>query len=135
MKIIIKYAAFILIVFTVIVLAVLYFGVSDFGRKEAEKTGNQNPPEKISEQYKIYFNYDGDRSQIIDLIKGEADFNLVYSGKSNFTAKLLNLDGTLLSTLADVNGQYNKSQVVNIPETGAYLLEVKTIGEWSLSRR
>lgn len=133
MKVIIKYTVLILIVFTIIILAVLYFGISDFGKKEAGKTENQS--DKISEQYKIYFNFNGDRSQIMDLIKGEAAFNLVYTGNSKFTAKLLHLDGTLLTMLADVNGQYNKTQVIDVPETGAYLLDVRTIGEWSLSRK
>lgn len=135
MKVIIKYAVLVLIVFTIIILAVLYFGKNDFGKIEAGKTENQNQTEKISEQYKIHFNFDGDQSQIIDLIKGEVELKLVYSGYSKFTAKLLHLDGTLLTMLADINGPYNKIQTVYISETGAYLLDVKTSGEWSLSRK
>ena len=82
----------------------------------------------------MYLSFDGNQTQIIDLIKGKAELSLVYSGNSNFTAKILNTDGTLLTFLANQNGPYNTKQEIDVPETGAYLLDVWNLGEWSLSR-
>ncbi len=133
MSVLIKYTVICISVITLIAFVVVFVGFSDKDIK-VEKAQKQNQPEKTSEQYKMYFNFDGDHNQTIDLIKGKAKLNMVYSGTSKFTAKLLNSDGTLLTMLADVTGPYNRKQEIDVPETGAYLLYVRTSGKWSLSR-
>jgi hypothetical protein len=130
-----KYFGSILALVIIVALMGVYVWNCDNGSKGKEKVQKQNPPEETSKQYKMSFNFDGDKSQIIDLIKGKAEFNIVYSGTSTFTAKILNTDGSLLALLADVVGPYNQKRIVEVPETGTYLLDVKTSGEWSLFRQ
>lgn len=132
---ILKYAAFIIILMLIITIGVLYFN-DDKTQNTAHTTANkpvQN--ESVSEQYKIYFNFNGDESQMIDLIKGTAELNLVYEDTSKFTARILNIDGTLLASLVDMNGPVHLKHILSVPETGAYLLDVKTTGEWSMNRK
>lgn len=132
---ILKYAAFVLALILIITFGVLYYS-SDKTQNTAETTANKTVQnESVSEQYKIYFNFTGDESQIIDLIKGNVELNLIYEGTSKFTAKLLNTDGTLLAELVDRNGPVNEKQVISVPKTGAYLLDVKTTGDWSMGRK
>ena len=134
MSVIIKYIVLCFSIIIFLTLTAVYIGNNDEAVKEEKKAQNQNQPD-TSEQYRMYFSLEGDQFQIIDLMKGTAELNMVYSGKSKFTAKLLHSDGTLLTMLADVNGPYNRKQKIDVPETGPYLLDVRTSGEWSLSRQ
>jgi len=132
---ILKYAAFVLALMLVITLGVMYYS-NDKTQSTALTTANKTVQnESVSEQYKIYFSFRGDESQIIDLIKGTVELNLIYEGTSKFTAKLLNTDGTLLADLVDMNGPVNEKQIISVPKTGAYLLDVKTTGDWSMGRK
>ena len=132
---ILKYAAFVLALMLIITFGVLYYS-NDKTQNTALTTANKTVQnESVREQYKIYFNFKGDESQIIDLIKGTAELNLVYEGTSKFTARILNTDGTLLADLVDMNGPVNEKQIISVPKTGAYLLDVKTTGEWSMGRK
>ncbi len=132
---ILKYAAFVLALILIITFGVLYYS-SDKTQNTAETTANKTVQnESVSEQYKIYFNFTGDESQIIDLIKGTVELNLIYEGTSKFTARLLNVDGTIFAELVDMNGPVNEKQIITVPKTGAYLLDVKTTGEWSMGRK
>lgn len=132
---ILKYAAFILVMMLIITLGVMYYSNDKTASPEHQSAKKTAQNESTSEQYKIYFNFSGDASQIIDLIKGTAEINLVYKGTSGFTARLLNTDGTLFTELVDKNGPVNQKQIISVPKTGAYLLEVKTTGEWSMNRK
>lgn len=132
---ILKYAAFILVMMLIITLGVMYYSNDKTEATERQSANKTVQNETISEQYKIYFNFKGDESQIIDLIKGTAEINLVYEGTSKFTARLLNTDGTLFTELVDMNGPVNDKQIISVPKTGAYLLEVRTTGEWSMNRK
>jgi heme/copper-type cytochrome/quinol oxidase subunit 2 len=132
---ILKYAAFILVMMVIITLGVMYYSNDKTQTTEHQSANKTVQIESISEQYKIYFNFNGDESQIIDLIKGTAEINLVYEGTSKFTARILNTDGTLFTELVDTDGPVNEKQIISVPKTGAYLLEVKTTGEWSMNRK
>lgn len=131
---IIKYGALILVVMILITAGVLFYSNKNESDMKNITAKKPHSIEEASEQYNVSFSFNGNRSQIIDLIKGKAELNLVYTGSSKFTANLLYADGTLLVNLADQNGPYNDKQYVMIPETGAYLLDIKTIGEWSLNK-
>lgn len=134
MSSILKYSAAMLFAFVLIAIGVLYYNhIKEDGKLATDSIKSQSIKES-SEQYNISFSFNGDRSQIIDLIKGNAELKLVYSGSSEFTAKLLNVDGSLLVNLADRYGPFSEKIIAVIPETGAYLLDVKTIGEWSLNK-
>ena len=131
----IKYLGFFIVVIAIIVLVVVFTWNGGKDMKIDTKAFRSTQTEETGGQYKMYFCFEGDKSQIIDLIKGKVELNLVYRGTSKFTAKLFNSDGTLFSTLADVIGPYKQKQVIDVPETGAYQLDVRTSGEWSLSRQ
>ena len=134
MSSILKYSAAMLFAFVLIAIGVLYYNhIKEDGKLATDSIKSQSIKEP-SEQYNISFSFNGDRSQIIDLIKGNAELKLVYSGTSEFTAKLLNVDGSLLVNLTDRYGPFSEKIIAVIPETGAYLLDVKTIGEWSLNK-
>jgi hypothetical protein len=136
MSVIIKYASICFSLLIVVIIAIVFFvnrEDSKFGIKQEQKAQQQQ--DSLSGQYKMFFNFDGDKSQLIDLIKGKAEFNIAYSGNSKFTARVMSADGTFLATLANVYGPYNQRQVIDVPETGVYLLDVTTVGEWSLSRK
>ena len=132
---ILKYAAFVLALMLIITFGVLYYGDEKTQKTEQTIANKTFQNESPGEQYKIYFNFKGDESQIIDLIKGTAEFNLVYEGTSNFTAKILYTDGKLLADMVNMNGPVHQKLIIPVPETGAYLLEVRTTGEWSMSRK
>ena len=78
--------------------------------------------------------FDDDKSQMIDLIQGKAVFAIVFEGEGNFKANILNVDGTLLAVLADVNGNYKGKKTVDVPTTTAYILDVHCKGKWSVYR-
>ncbi len=132
---ILKYAAFILVMMLIITIGVMYYSNDKTQNTEHQSANKTVQNESTSEQYKIFFNFNGDETQIIDLIKGTAEIILVYEGTSEFTARIFNTDGTLFTELVDTHGPINDKQIISVPKTGAYLLEVKTTGEWSMNRK
>ena len=133
----IKYMGFFFSVLAIVVLGVVFLGNDEKDANDSNQAGRaaqQTQTVTGYSQYRMSFGYIGDKSQIIDLIKGKAKLNTIYSGNSNFTAKILYSDGSLLTMIADVNGPLNQNQEIDVPETGDYLLDVKTSGEWSFSR-
>ncbi len=134
MSAIIKYAAVMITAILVITVCVLFFGGNKTSSKISASAEKAVKLEAVTEQYNIFFNFNGDKTQIIDLIQGDAVLKLDYPGSSKFTARLLNTDGTLFSILADKDGPVSEKQTVLIPASGPYLLDVKTIGPWSLNR-
>ena len=97
------------------------------------QTQTQKPEPK--DQYRIAENYSGNKSQIIDLIAGPATFDIKFDGNSHFTALLLKGDGTLVDTLANVNGSFKGTKALNVPQTTAYILDVRCDGVWSIYRK
>jgi len=64
-------------------------------------------------------------------MEGHASFDLIYNGKNHFTANILKPDGKIVAILADKQGSFKKTRFTEIKETGTYILDVKTKGEWS----
>ena len=125
----IKYIIAILIVFSI-------FSCSRFKTKQQNQQQQQTvqKPEQ-KDQYRIAENYSGNKSQIIDLIAGPATFEIKYDGSSHFIALLLKGDGTIIDTLANVNGSYKGEKSITVPETTAYILDVRCDGVWSIYRK
>ena len=103
--------------------------------KEKDKISTRKVEEEKKDQYRIAENFTDSKSQIIDLIEGNATFELSYQGNSNFNVRLLYSDGTLLEVLADVTGPYKETKTITIPKTASYILDVKTVGRWSVYRK
>lgn len=133
MSVIMKHVGVFFLVTVIIVFMALFFETGTKGFKNIEENARKEfLSDETSEQSKMYFHFEGNQSQSLELLKGKAILNLIYSGKSKFTVKLLHLDGTLLAVLADVNGPYNQKQIIEVPKTDEYILDVRTAGEWSL---
>lgn len=138
MRVILGYAAVCLSIVLIAVLIIVFFANKEdgrFGSSQEKKAGKQTELSEINERNRMVFSFDGDKSQAINLEKGKAEFNVIYAGSSKFTARLMNTEGTFLLTLAEVYGPYNQRQVIDVPETGIYILDVSAKGEWSLSRK
>ena len=133
MSLILKHSGFIFSFMVIIALAVIFIGTGDGSIKEQGKSQHLKQSGKTDNLYKMYFNFDGNRSQILYLIKGKAELRMVYTGKTKFNAKLMSTDGAFISLLADENGPYDQIQIIDIPETGSYLLDVKMTDELTAS--
>ena len=126
---------FILSLFLIIALA---FSCSWFKAKkdiEKDKSKTKTTEQEKKDQYRMGENFQDNKAQIIDLIEGPATFDIKYEGTTNFTAHLLDPDGTLVEVLADVTGNYKGTKSINVPKTGSYILDVKCKGTWSIYRK
>ena len=133
----IKYMGFFFSVLAIVVLGVVFLGNDERDARDSNYSGRAvQQTQTISgyDQHRMSFGYIGDKSQIISLNKGKASIYLEYPGYATFKAKLLQLDGALVADLSDANGPYRQTQIIDVPETGDYILDVKTSGEWSFSR-
>jgi hypothetical protein len=86
------------------------------------------------DQYRVAEIFTDSKSQIIDLIKGPATFEIQYMGDTHFKATLMYPDGRVLDVLADVEGSYKGKKRIDVPETTAYILDVNCSGPWSVYR-
>jgi len=86
------------------------------------------------DQYRIAEIFEGDKNQMHDLIKGPATFYIMHQGTGTFKISLLKNDGTLLAILAEGTGDFKGKKEMEIPETTAYILDVKSTGKWSVYR-
>jgi hypothetical protein len=121
-----------LILLAVMILTLFSCGIFE---EIKQKTGIGKDTVNISkDQYIIAEEYKGSQDQIIDLMKGEAVFEIIHKDEGTFHASLKKPDGTLITTLADVTGEYKGKKSVKIPETGPYIIEVETKGRWSIYR-
>lgn len=83
-------------------------------------------------QYKFAYTGNGDMSNIISLNRGSSLFEFYHIGKGDFYADVRHSDGRLLKVLAQTNGNYRGRMEVEVPETDAYTINIKTSGEWGL---
>ena len=104
--------------------------------KDKQNTQNQyKDTTKINkDQYRVAEIFTDNKNQIIDLIKGPATFEIQYLGSSHFKATLMYADGRIVDVLAEVDGSYKGKKKIEVPETTAYILEVKCSGQWSVYR-
>lgn len=87
------------------------------------------------DQYIMAEMFTGNKTQMIDLIKGPATFEIVHEGSGHFRAVLTDIEGKELLVLADVDGNYKGEKKYEAPETTAYLIDVKTDGRWNVKRK
>jgi hypothetical protein len=99
--------------------------------KQVQTTGEEKKPR---DQYRIAENQKDSRNQIIDLMQGSSTFEIMFEGEGRFLAQITQVDGKLVSVLADRTGSFKDKKTIEIPATTAYLLEVKCTGYWSVYR-
>lgn len=109
---------------------------SDKSKKDNQNTQNQKKDTTVinTDQYRIAEQFTGSKNQIIDLMRGPANFVIVHQGEGPFVARLMTADGEVLDVLADVTGNYTGKKKYEVTETKAYILDVKTEGVWSVYR-
>jgi|SRR4030095_289118 len=124
-------------------LLVIIAVITACSKQDKDKQNTQNQDQKNKQpdtvhinkdQYRIAEQFTGNKSQIIDLMKGPANFVLTHQGEGHFKATLMYADGTVIDVLADVTGNYTGKKKVEVPETRAYILNVETTGTWSAYR-
>jgi hypothetical protein len=127
----IKFAVSVLIIFGLVIAC--NSDKSDKDKKN-QQTQKKDTVQINKDQYRIAENFTGSKNQIIDLMKGPANFVLTHRGEGKFEVRLMHPDGELIEVLADVTGNYSGKKRVEVPETRAYILDVKTDGIWSVYR-
>ncbi|MBZ0202675.1 MAG: hypothetical protein IT281_01895 [Ignavibacteria bacterium] len=124
----------------VLSLVILFLLVIACNSDKSGKDKNTNQKQtkdtvKINEdQYRMDEVFTDSKDQVIDLIKGPATFIIKYEGEGKFLCNLKDADGTIIETLANVTGKYSGKKKVDVPETKAYVLDVETVGRWSVYR-
>ena len=123
--------------FSILFLLVLIAGCSkDKGKSFVDnyKVQPKDTADINKDQYRIAEIFEGDKNQMHDLIKGPATFDIMHQGTGPYKITLLKNDGTLFNVLAEGTGDYKGVKELEIPETTAYILDVKTSGKWSVYR-
>jgi DNA/RNA endonuclease YhcR with UshA esterase domain len=125
------------IAFLLIISTILLTGCSkDKGKNNVDnyKVQHKDTADINKDQYRIAEIFEGDKNQMHDLIKGTATFAIMHEGTGTFKVLLLKSDGTEVAVLADVTGDFKGKKQIEIPETTAYILDVRTKGKWSVYR-
>ncbi|HRJ86710.1 MAG TPA: hypothetical protein PK753_13640 [Ignavibacteria bacterium] len=123
--------------FCLSVIAAMFTGCSkDKGSKVVDnyKVQHKDTADINKDQYRIAEIFDGDKSQMHDLIKGPATFDIMHQGTGSYKIRLLKNDGTEIAVLAEGSGDFKGKKQLDIPETTAYILDVKSTGKWSVYR-
>ena len=83
-------------------------------------------------QYRFAYTGKGDKINIISLNKGTSLFEYFHEGEGDFYADIKTSDGILLKILAQTKGNYEGKTEIEIPNTDAYVVTIKTTGNWGL---
>ncbi len=123
--------------FSIIIFSILLTGCSKDKKKDFVDNYKVQPKDTADinkDQYRIAEIFEGDKNQMHDLIKGPATFYIMHQGTGSFKITLLKNDGTFLAVLAEGSGDFKGKKELEIPETTAYILDVKSAGKWSVYR-
>jgi len=124
-------------VFLIIISAILLSGCGNKKDNKVVDNYKVQPKDTMDinkDQYRIAEIFDGDKSQMHDLIKGPATFDIMHQGSGPYKIRLLKNDGTEFAILAEGSGDFKGKKEITIPETTAYILDVKSTGKWSVYR-
>lgn len=83
-------------------------------------------------QYKFAYTGTGDKVNIISLNKGSSVFEFYHEGTGDFYIDVKTSDGKLLKVLAQTKGNFEGKTELEIPQTDAYVFNIKTTGNWGL---
>jgi hypothetical protein len=83
-------------------------------------------------QYRFAYTGKGDKTNIISLNKGASLFEFFHEGTGEFYADIKTSDGKLLKVLAQTKGNYEGKTEIEIPNTDAYVVTIRTSGNWGL---
>jgi hypothetical protein len=83
-------------------------------------------------QYKFAYTGKGDKVNIISLNKGSSIFEFYHEGPGDFYIDVKTSDGKLLKVLAQTKGNFEGKAELEIPQTDAYVFNIRTTGNWGL---
>jgi len=83
-------------------------------------------------QYRFAYTGKGDKTNIISLNKGASYFEFFHEGNGDFYADIKTSDGKMLKVLAQTKGNYEGKTELEIPNTDAYVVTIRTAGNWGL---
>jgi hypothetical protein len=83
-------------------------------------------------QYRFAYTGKGDKTNIISLNKGSSLFEFFHEGTGEFYADIKTSDNKLLKVLAQTKGDYEGKTEIEIPNTDAYVVTIRTEGNWGL---
>ncbi len=83
-------------------------------------------------QYRFAYTGKGDKTNIISLNKGPSLFEYFHEGSGDFYVDIKTSDGKMLKVLAETKGNYEGKTELEIPTTDAYVVTIKTAGNWGL---
>jgi len=118
--------------FVVALFVLAYYLLRDnIGFLFVDKSRNESVEGK-NIQYRFAYTGTGNKTNIISLNKGNALFQCYHEGKGSFYAELTSSSGKLIKVLADTKDNYENTFEVEIPETDAYIVNIRTTGTWGL---
>jgi len=131
-----KFTIFIIILFTFAALFIGFLILKSYYPHSFQFFSEQDKKEREEDakqiQYRLAYNdIKGNLTQTIALNKGQALFELEHKGAGKYSFILANTDGKLLYDIAGGEGDFKTKKFFEIPESDAYLLEVKTDGVWT----
>lgn len=130
-----KIKIFLTVVLIIAVIAVGYWLL----RSNRDYFINNSPNSKTTtentnkDQYSLSYSNSGNLVQTIHLNKGTAAFDIAYEGDSDFLVTIFTNEGKLIGTLAQEKSAFRGRKTIDVPETDAYLLDVKTKGKWDIT--
>lgn len=83
-------------------------------------------------QYRFAYTGIGDKTNIISLNKGSSFFEFFHEGTGDFYADIKTSDGKMLKVLAQTKGNFEGKTELEIPNTDAYVVTIRTAGNWGL---
>jgi hypothetical protein len=121
----------------ILTLVVLYIGYRFIkANYESSKTTSEKESADTQIQYRLAYNdVKGNMTQTIALNKGQALFEIKHRGQSQYSFMLFTPQGQLIAEIAQGSGDLDFAKSFDIPESTAYLLEVKTEGTWTFKYR
>jgi hypothetical protein len=99
---------------------------------EYQKTEEEIQDEKQI-QYRLEYTDENDMEQIIHLNRGDALFKFEHNGKSDFKIILNDANGVFIDTLVNEKGEYKGTKMIDVAESGAYILDITADGKWIIS--
>lgn len=131
-----KFFIAVIILFTFVILYVGFQIIkSYYGPLKTGKDMDKELSDKQIQYRLAYNDYPGNLTQTIALNRGPALFEVKHRGQHQYSFMLFTPQGQLISEIATGTGDLDTWKTVDIPETTAYLLEVKTDGVWTFKYR
>lgn len=123
--------------FTIGMLALLFYIFEKYistssSILKSEKAGIEQAHDTNKIQYRFSYKGNGNLKQIIHLNKGEAFFTSTHKGENNYSVALKTANDSLIKIIFNTKGNFKGYDIVNVPENNAYILDIRTDGEWEI---